>query len=189
MPCTCIKVVVDVAGKFGLQPQELNISLTAIGLLVSYVTYCLGFVRECSSMITTALSFQPRFSYVNVNTPLTRAASFCRVRISFTCCVGQFSRGEGSLYDLSLFVLKWTNLLLNFVVSVEYIRFSLATPRDDSYRARASRGFRQWQHEVRETRTSVRPTMDVLVFQTWRTMRRSSASGQKERRADAVLHH
>lgn len=106
MPCTCIKVVVDVAGKFGLQPQELNISLTAIGLLVSYVTYCLGFVRECSSMITTALSFQPRFSYVNVNTPLTRAASFCRVRISFTCCVGQFSRGEGSLYDLSLFVLK-----------------------------------------------------------------------------------
>ena len=36
MPCTCIKVVVDVAGKFGLQPQELNISLTAIGLLVGY---------------------------------------------------------------------------------------------------------------------------------------------------------
>ena len=44
MPCTCIKVVVDVAGKFGLQPQELNISLTAIGLLVSYhVTVLLGF--------------------------------------------------------------------------------------------------------------------------------------------------
>ena len=62
MPCTCIKVVVDVAGKFGLQPQELNISLTAIGLLVSYVTYCLGFVRECTYMITTALSFKSRFS-------------------------------------------------------------------------------------------------------------------------------
>ena len=48
MPCTCIKVVVDVAGKFGLQPQELNISLTAIGLLVSHVFFnakldiCLG---------------------------------------------------------------------------------------------------------------------------------------------------
>ena len=78
MPCTCIKVVVDVAGKFGLQPQELNISLTAIGLLVSYVTYCLGFVRECSYMITTALSFKPRFStrttaqsifYVSVKPP------------------------------------------------------------------------------------------------------------------------
>ena len=75
MPCTCIKVVVDVAGKFGLQPQELNISLTAIGLLVGYVTYCLGFVRECTYMITTALSFKSRFStrataqsifYVNV---------------------------------------------------------------------------------------------------------------------------
>ena len=39
MPCTCIKVVVDVAGKFGLQPQELNISLTAIGLLVSHVCF------------------------------------------------------------------------------------------------------------------------------------------------------
>ena len=39
MPCTCIKVVVDVAGKFGLQPQELNISLTAIGLLVSHVFF------------------------------------------------------------------------------------------------------------------------------------------------------
>ena len=39
MPCTCIKVVVDVAGKFGLQPQELNISLTAIGLLVSHVIH------------------------------------------------------------------------------------------------------------------------------------------------------
>ena len=29
----------DVAGKFGLQPQELNISLTAIGLLVSHVFF------------------------------------------------------------------------------------------------------------------------------------------------------
>lgn len=42
MPCTCIKVVVDVAGKFGLQPQELNISLTAIGLLVGHVN---GFLK------------------------------------------------------------------------------------------------------------------------------------------------
>ncbi|XP_031571220.1 protein MON2 homolog isoform X2 [Actinia tenebrosa] len=33
MPCACLKVVIDVAGKFGLQPLELNISLTAIGLL------------------------------------------------------------------------------------------------------------------------------------------------------------
>ncbi|KAK3700698.1 hypothetical protein QZH41_015645 [Actinostola sp. cb2023] len=33
MPCAYLKVVIDVAGKFGLQPLELNISLTAIGLL------------------------------------------------------------------------------------------------------------------------------------------------------------
>lgn len=38
MPCAYLKVVIDVAGKFGLQPLELNISLTAIGLLVSQMT-------------------------------------------------------------------------------------------------------------------------------------------------------
>ena len=58
MPCTCIKVVVDVAGKFGLQPQELNISLTAIGLLVSHVVF--GF---------STFSFQ---TYL-VNKPLSAA--------------------------------------------------------------------------------------------------------------------
>lgn len=30
----CLQIVVDVAGSFGLQNQELNISLTSIGLLV-----------------------------------------------------------------------------------------------------------------------------------------------------------
>lgn len=34
MPCTCLQIVVEVAGSFGLQNQELNISLTSIGLLV-----------------------------------------------------------------------------------------------------------------------------------------------------------
>jgi len=34
MPCTCLSVCVDVTAKFGLQCQDLNISLTAIGLLV-----------------------------------------------------------------------------------------------------------------------------------------------------------
>ncbi|KAK9399646.1 Protein MON2 like [Crotalus adamanteus] len=33
MPCTCLQIVVDVAGSFGLHNQELNISLTSIGLL------------------------------------------------------------------------------------------------------------------------------------------------------------
>ena len=35
MPSSCLQVCVDVAGRFGLQEQELNISLTAIGLMVS----------------------------------------------------------------------------------------------------------------------------------------------------------
>jgi len=34
MPCTCLTMCVDVTAKFGLQCQDLNISLTAIGLLV-----------------------------------------------------------------------------------------------------------------------------------------------------------
>lgn len=36
MPCTCLQIVVEVAGSFGLHNQELNISLTSIGLLVSF---------------------------------------------------------------------------------------------------------------------------------------------------------
>ncbi|KAJ8394001.1 hypothetical protein AAFF_G00055340 [Aldrovandia affinis] len=39
MPCTCLQVVVDVAGSFGLQNQELNISLTSIGLLWNISDY------------------------------------------------------------------------------------------------------------------------------------------------------
>ena len=37
MPSPCLQICVEVAGRFGLQNQELNISLTAIGLLVSGV--------------------------------------------------------------------------------------------------------------------------------------------------------
>jgi len=37
MPCTCLQIVVEVAGSFGLHNQELNISLTSIGLLVSFI--------------------------------------------------------------------------------------------------------------------------------------------------------
>lgn len=41
MPCTCLQIVVEVAGSFGLQNQELNISLTSIGLLVIESTFVL----------------------------------------------------------------------------------------------------------------------------------------------------
>jgi len=33
MPCWCLQILIDVIGQFGLQPQEINISLTAVGLL------------------------------------------------------------------------------------------------------------------------------------------------------------
>lgn len=39
MPCSCLQIVVDVAGSFGLHNQELNISLTSIGLLVSIIAF------------------------------------------------------------------------------------------------------------------------------------------------------
>ncbi|CAB1331533.1 unnamed protein product [Coregonus sp. 'balchen'] len=39
MPCTCLEIVLDVAGSYGLQNQELNISLTSIGLLWNISDY------------------------------------------------------------------------------------------------------------------------------------------------------
>uniref|UniRef100_A0A8C7CJ74 Protein MON2 homolog n=1 Tax=Oncorhynchus kisutch TaxID=8019 RepID=A0A8C7CJ74_ONCKI len=39
MPCAGLQIVVDVAGSFGLQNQELNISLTSIGLLWNISDY------------------------------------------------------------------------------------------------------------------------------------------------------
>ncbi|XP_045444164.1 protein MON2 homolog isoform X13 [Pipistrellus kuhlii] len=47
MPCSCLQIVVDVAGSFGLHNQELNISLTSIGLLVLF--HLLDRVRESST--------------------------------------------------------------------------------------------------------------------------------------------
>jgi len=42
IPRCYLEVVVGVAAKFGVQKQELNVSLTAIGLLVS-VVFCMIF--------------------------------------------------------------------------------------------------------------------------------------------------
>ncbi|XP_004692657.1 PREDICTED: protein MON2 homolog isoform X3 [Condylura cristata] len=39
MPCSCLQIVVGVAGAFGLHSQELNISLTSIGLLWNISDY------------------------------------------------------------------------------------------------------------------------------------------------------
>lgn len=37
LPCTCLELCVDAAAKFASQTQELNVSLAAVGLLVSYI--------------------------------------------------------------------------------------------------------------------------------------------------------
>ena len=37
MPFYCLQISVGVAAKFGIQKEEVNISLTAVGLIVSQV--------------------------------------------------------------------------------------------------------------------------------------------------------
>lgn len=38
MPCRCLPLCISTAAKFGFQTQELNISLTAIGLMVLLIS-------------------------------------------------------------------------------------------------------------------------------------------------------
>lgn len=57
MPWACLPLTVDTAAKFGSQTQELNISLTAIGLMVSraYIdnldVFCCQFVLPKVSVV------------------------------------------------------------------------------------------------------------------------------------------
>lgn len=55
MPCTCLQIVVDVAGSFGLQNQELNISLTSIGLLVR--------LQMCTAVVVIIKDYQSRLFF------------------------------------------------------------------------------------------------------------------------------
>lgn len=55
MPCTCLQIVVDVAGSFGLQNQELNISLTSIGLLVRW--------QMCTAVVVIIKDYQSDFFF------------------------------------------------------------------------------------------------------------------------------
>lgn len=42
MPWRCLPQCVDTVAKFGSQTQELNISLTSVGLMVRYTTILIG---------------------------------------------------------------------------------------------------------------------------------------------------
>ncbi|EDO31510.1 predicted protein [Nematostella vectensis] len=66
MPCACLKVVIDVAGKFGLQAQELNISLTAIGLLWNIS----DFLSQHRDKIREGLSGTPAFEGPTFDRPV-----------------------------------------------------------------------------------------------------------------------
>lgn len=45
MPWRCLPLCVDTVAKFGSQTQELNISLTAVGLMVILVYFPLYFIQ------------------------------------------------------------------------------------------------------------------------------------------------
>lgn len=79
MPCTCLQIVVDVAGSFGLQNQELNISLTSIGLLWNISDY---FFQRGEAIIQDlereeeALQKQAQEKGENLNRPFHPAPPF-----------------------------------------------------------------------------------------------------------------
>lgn len=58
MPCACLQIVVDVAGSFGLQNQELNISLTSIGLLVGERSMCKLNIKQQQRFVQFSACFQ-----------------------------------------------------------------------------------------------------------------------------------
>ncbi|KAJ8401396.1 hypothetical protein AAFF_G00386270 [Aldrovandia affinis] len=79
MPSTCLQIVVDVAGSFGLQNQELNISLTSIGLLWNISDY---FFQRGETIVQelnreeAALEKQAREKGVALNRPFHPAPPF-----------------------------------------------------------------------------------------------------------------
>lgn len=82
MPCTCLQIVVDVAGSFGLQNQELNISLTSIGLLVSewFFFSVMGFLSYHASLFNfTCIYFADtaKTSLIDLWLSFSLSVSFC----------------------------------------------------------------------------------------------------------------
>ncbi|KAJ8269821.1 hypothetical protein COCON_G00124280 [Conger conger] len=79
MPCTCLQIVVEVAGSFGLQNQELNISLTSIGLLWN-ISDCLfqrgGQIDQELNREEVLLEQQAREKGVALNRPFHPAPPF-----------------------------------------------------------------------------------------------------------------
>ncbi|XP_036373628.1 protein MON2 homolog isoform X2 [Megalops cyprinoides] len=79
MPCTCLQIVVDVAGSFGLQNQELNISLTSIGLLWNISDYFFQrgeTIEQELNREEAALEKQAREKGVALNRPFHPAPPF-----------------------------------------------------------------------------------------------------------------
>lgn len=46
MPWRCLPLCVNTAAKFGSQTQELNISLTAVGLMVNICIYLYNYINN-----------------------------------------------------------------------------------------------------------------------------------------------
>uniref|UniRef100_A0A8D0H6D4 Protein MON2 homolog n=1 Tax=Sphenodon punctatus TaxID=8508 RepID=A0A8D0H6D4_SPHPU len=98
MPCTCLQIVVDVAGSFGLHNQELNISLTSIGLLVSEMELSLlpplSSIPRLSRVQSTKLGWsQPHPALLFSISPLCFSGYACT--FPHLCYLGPCSTVEG----------------------------------------------------------------------------------------------
>lgn len=83
IPRCYLEVVVDVAAKFGTQKQELNVSLTAIGLLVSTSASFIVFSQHYRArLLLYCVCMKNRF---HACVSLLFSIYFCFLRYKFVC--------------------------------------------------------------------------------------------------------
>ncbi|PNI39078.1 MON2 isoform 9 [Pan troglodytes] len=102
MPCTCLQIVVDVAGSFGLHNQELNISLTSIGLLWNISDYFFQRGETIEKELNkeeAAQQKQAEEKGVVLNRPFHPAPPFDCLWLCLYAKLGDFSRAWDVLLD------------------------------------------------------------------------------------------
>ena len=67
MPCWCLQILVNVTGKFGLQPNEINISLTAVGLLWNLSDFLYQNRNALKHDLEEYVKEQPKLSKIESN--------------------------------------------------------------------------------------------------------------------------
>ena len=194
MPCTCIKVVVDVAGKFGLQPQELNISLTAIGLLVSHLFFKAKFDIICLESVTffaSKMLITPDINKLLISPELKNPQGPINMTFSWFLCCSKLSRsGTSPTFCRNTgkrFAQHWKKLKL-LLMKVPMIAAVLAPNTKNPYLPLTASGcvcipswvscalIRGPQSEKARDRRCSRPLMLMVRF--WRMSRGIQCSGR-----------